>query len=52
MSAFTVSKSHIALATNNNRQRTEQQFQPDPLMLTIAHLQQLQFALDLHGSGG
>jgi hypothetical protein len=46
MSAFIVSKSHIALATNSNRERTEQHFKLDPFMLTIAHLQQLQFALD------
>jgi hypothetical protein len=50
MSVFTVSKSHIAPATSSNRQRTEPQFQLDPLMLTIAHLQQLQFALDCTGA--
>ena len=50
MSAFIVSNSHIASATNSNRQRTRQQFVLDPLMLAIAHIQQLRFSLDSAGT--
>ena len=50
MSAFIVTNSHIAPPLNSDRQRTQQQFELDPLMLTVAYIQQLRFALDSAGT--